>query len=124
MSFLEIENVNFNYPGGFTALRDVTLSARAGEFICIVGPSGCGKSTMLDIIDGLAPTTAGRVRIDGKQVSKPGPDRAMVFQAPGLLPWRTVAGNIAFALECSHRSDLANESSEQRRKRIDRLIRL
>ena len=124
MADLELDAVEYRYNGTFVALRDVSFTARAGEFICIVGPSGCGKSTLLDLVDGLAQATQGQVRIGGHPVTQPGPDRAMVFQAHSLLPWRTVAGNIAFALEATQRADLRNESKVQRQARIERLIQL
>ena len=78
------------------ALSDVSLSVDDGEFVAIVGPSGCGKTTLLNILAGLLPYEEGRVTIDGRQVTGPGIDRAMVFQHSSLLPWRTAAGNIRF----------------------------
>ena len=82
------------------ALDDVSLRVMDGEFVSIVGPSGCGKSTFLNIVDGLLPATAGRIMLDGTAVSKPGPDRAVVFQDASLLPWRTVMGNVVYGLQC------------------------
>jgi NitT/TauT family transport system ATP-binding protein len=81
------------------ALADVSLSIRENEFVSIIGPSGCGKTTLLKIIDGLIPYDGGRILIDGRQVTAPGPDRAVVFQAFALLPWRTVLANVEFSLE-------------------------
>jgi NitT/TauT family transport system ATP-binding protein len=81
------------------ALADVSLSIRANEFVSIIGPSGCGKTTLLKMIDGLIPYDSGKILIDGKQVTAPGPDRAVVFQAFALLPWRTVLTNVEFSLE-------------------------
>ena len=81
------------------ALADVSLSIRENEFISIIGPSGCGKTTLLKMIDGLIPYDSGKILIDGKQVTAPGPDRAVVFQAFALLPWRTVLANVEFSLE-------------------------
>jgi NitT/TauT family transport system ATP-binding protein len=81
------------------ALADVSLSIRENEFLSIIGPSGCGKTTLLKMIDGLIPYDSGRILIDGRQVSAPGPDRAVVFQAFALLPWRTVLANVEFSLE-------------------------
>jgi NitT/TauT family transport system ATP-binding protein len=81
------------------ALADVSLSIRANEFVSIIGPSGCGKTTLLKMIDGLIPYDSGKILIDGKQVTAPGPDRAVVFQAFALLPWRTVLANVEFSLE-------------------------
>ena len=81
------------------ALTDVNLSVRANEFVSIIGPSGCGKTTLLKIIDGLIPCDSGQISINGKQVTTPGPDRAVVFQTFALLPWRTVLANVEFSLE-------------------------
>ena len=81
------------------ALADVSLSICENEFVSIIGPSGCGKTTLLKMIDGLIPYDGGKILIDGKQVTAPGPDRAVVFQAFALLPWRTVLANVEFSLE-------------------------
>ena len=81
------------------ALSDVNLSVRPNEFVSIIGPSGCGKTTLLKIIDGLIPCDSGEISINGKSVSTPGPDRAVVFQTFALLPWRTVLANVEFSLE-------------------------
>src|SRR5205807_7507045 len=83
----------------FTACQGVDLSVRPGEFVAIVGPSGCGKTTFLNAVDGLVPVAGGSLTLDGKEITKPGADRAMVFQQPGLLPWRTVLGNVMFGVE-------------------------
>ena len=83
----------------FVALEDFDLDVAAGEFVTIVGPSGCGKSTILDLIAGLAKPTGGRLTVDGRQITGPGLDRSVVFQHYTLLPWRTAAGNVEFALE-------------------------
>lgn len=80
------------------ALRDIRMTIREGEFVSIVGASGSGKSTLLRIIDGLIAPSAGIVRVDGRPVSKPGRDRAMVFQQDSLLPWKTVVENVAYGL--------------------------
>ena len=102
---LEAQGVRLEYEQPRTnsklvALDDVNLSIRDGEFVSIVGPSGCGKTTFLSVVDGLIPSTAGRIVVDGKPVSAPGPDRAVVFQDASLLPWRTVLGNVLYGLEC------------------------
>ena len=81
------------------ALTDVTLSIRENEFISIIGPSGCGKTTLLKMIDGLLPYDSGEILINGRRVTAPGPERAVVFQTFALLPWRTVLANVEFSLE-------------------------
>jgi NitT/TauT family transport system ATP-binding protein len=82
-----------------TVFKDIDLDIRAEEFVCVVGPSGCGKTTFIKIVDGLIPATAGQVCIDGAEVTEPGYDRAFVFQADSLYPWRTVLDNVVFGLE-------------------------
>jgi len=83
----------------FVAVKDVSLQIDDGEFVSLLGPSGCGKTTFLNAIDGLKHVTRGEIRIDDKVVTKPGKDRAMVFQSSALLPWRDVLGNVAYGLE-------------------------
>jgi NitT/TauT family transport system ATP-binding protein len=80
------------------ALRDINLAVAEGEFVSVVGASGSGKSTLLRIVDGLIPASSGEVRVGGHAVTKPGRDRAMVFQQDGLLPWRNVTDNVAYGL--------------------------
>lgn len=95
---------SFNKHGReLTALRDLTIDVRDGEFVSIVGASGCGKTTFLRLIDGLVQPSSGHVEIDGKSVSKPGPEIAFVFQNDGLLPWRTVQRNTSFGPELQRR---------------------
>ena len=87
-------------PGrGLTALEDITLDVRSGEFLTLVGPSGCGKSTLLDLLGGLAAPTSGRILLDGRPITGPGRDRGIVFQQYALFPWRTAAENVAFGLD-------------------------
>jgi NitT/TauT family transport system ATP-binding protein len=87
------------------ALEDFTLEVREGEFLAIVGPSGCGKSTFLNVVAGLVPPAAGEIKVYGKPVTGPGPDRAVVFQDYALMPWRTVESNVRFGLEMQGRID-------------------
>jgi len=99
---LTVENLNKKYVshGSETsALVDINLRIGEGEFVCLLGPSGCGKSTLLKIIAGLIPATSGRIAIDGKPVTGPGPERAVVFQDYALFPWMTVRDNVEFGLE-------------------------
>src|SRR6185369_8444917 len=87
------------------ALSDVSLSVNDGEFMAIVGPSGCGKTSLLNIVAGLLRYDGGEVIIDGRKVTGPGVDRAVVFQQSSLLPWRTVAGNVRYGMEMQRRFD-------------------
>lgn len=82
-----------------TVLQDISLSVRAGEVVSVVGPSGCGKTTLLRIIDGLLDPDSGTIAVDGREVRGPGIDRAVVFQQPNLLPWRSALRNVELGLE-------------------------
>jgi NitT/TauT family transport system ATP-binding protein len=81
------------------ALKGIDLAVAPGEFVTILGPSGCGKSTLIGAVGGLTPIGAGQLRVDGKPVHEPGPDRGVVFQQPTLFPWKTVQGNVEFGLK-------------------------
>ena len=83
----------------FYALDDVNLNIKAGEFFVIIGPSGCGKSSFLDLIGGLTEPDNGEILINGKPITGPGLDRAIVFQQSALFPWRTALDNVSFLLE-------------------------
>jgi multiple sugar transport system ATP-binding protein len=103
MSFLELSALSKTFPDGTEAVKGIDLSCERGQFVVLLGPSGCGKTTTLRMIAGLERPTAGRVRIDGRDVSRLRPARrdvGFVFQFYGLYPHMTVAGNIAFPLEC------------------------
>jgi NitT/TauT family transport system ATP-binding protein len=81
------------------ALHDVSFDIRDGEFISVVGPSGCGKSTLMKIMSGLLGYSSGAISIDGRPVTGPNPKVGLVFQAPNLLPWRTILQNVCFPVE-------------------------
>lgn len=81
------------------AVDTVDLAIREHDFICLLGPSGCGKSTLLNMIAGFDTPSSGRIEVAGVVVHKPGADRGMVFQQPTLMPWLTVADNVAFHLK-------------------------
>jgi len=83
------------------AIDRIDLSVRQGELLCVVGPSGCGKTTLLNAVAGFLPISSGELTLKGKKIGRPGPDRAMVFQQPGLLPWRDVLHNVTYGLELS-----------------------
>jgi NitT/TauT family transport system ATP-binding protein len=104
-SALRMEYVRQRDGSRFVALDGVNVRVEANKFVAVVGPSGCGKTTFIKIVDGLIKPTAGQIRIDGKIVRGPGIDRAMVFQEPCLLPWRTVFRNVMYGLECQGRDD-------------------
>lgn len=123
MKKLEARNISLCYRsertgGTIDALKGVSFDLDPGEFVSVVGPSGCGKSTLLSIIDGLLPATDGVIVLDGVQVTEPGRDRALVFQEPSLLPWRTVLHNVTFGLECHH------VNGQEAKERAHALIRL
>jgi NitT/TauT family transport system ATP-binding protein len=98
------------------AIDGIDLEVAEGELVCVVGASGCGKSTLLNIVAGLEQPTAGRVEVDGETVIGPGADRGMVFQGYSLYPWKTVAQNVAFGLECT------GVRKAERAERIDELL--
>src|SRR5216683_2641851 len=101
---IEIREVSHRYAGrdgagAYWALRDVSLAIESGTFVSLLGPSGCGKTTLLRIANGLIHASRGEVAIDGKRVTGPSADRAMVFQEFNLLPWRTARRNVEMPLE-------------------------
>jgi NitT/TauT family transport system ATP-binding protein len=99
---LEVEGLKKSYTKDARALEILDIgrfAVREGEFITVIGPSGCGKSTFLHIMGGFIPADRGAIRVYGRDVSGPGPDRGMMFQEFALFPWKTVAGNVAWGLE-------------------------
>src|SRR5687767_14203447 len=98
---LSIRNLKKTFKGSggeVVALDGVSLDVRTGEFLILVGQSGCGKSTLLNIVAGLDKADHGEIVVDGFPVSRPGPDRAMVFQDGALFPWLTAVKNVDFGL--------------------------
>jgi NitT/TauT family transport system ATP-binding protein len=120
--YIQGRNVNLTFRppnrGPVRALSGFDIDIAEGEFLSIVGPSGCGKSTFLNVLLGLIKPDSGDLRMDGKAISGPGTDRAMVFQEFGLLPWRTVQANVELGLE------LKGMSGEARRKVSQPLIEM
>jgi len=101
---IDIREVSHRYAGreaagAYWALRSVSLAIDSGTFVSLLGPSGCGKTTLLRIANGLIHPSRGEVAIDGKRVTGPSADRAMVFQEFNLLPWRTARSNVEMPLE-------------------------
>ena len=95
---LEISDLGKVYPNGTRALERVSLTVAAGEIVAIVGGSGCGKSTLLRLVSGLDRPSEGHVIVDGTRSLAPHPAVGLIFQEPRLLPWLTVAQNIAFGI--------------------------
>jgi nitrate/nitrite transport system ATP-binding protein len=102
MAFLELQGIGKSYGSGaarIEVLRDVNLSIDKGEFVAVVGFSGSGKTTLVSTVAGLATPDVGRVLIRGQPVNGPGSDRGVVFQSYSLMPWLTVYGNVALAVD-------------------------
>ncbi len=106
--FISLEGIARRYPasagGTSVVFEDLWLAMRRGEFVCIIGHSGCGKTTVLNIMAGLDTPSAGVVIVDGQAIEGPSLDRAVIFQSHALLPWRTVLGNVAYAVASKWRS--------------------
>jgi NitT/TauT family transport system ATP-binding protein len=125
-AFVDIHGVTLKYRGAsgdVLALQDTTLSVRRGEFAAVVGPSGCGKSTLMRLVTGLHKPTAGKVSIEGKEVTGPVKMAGMAFQHANLLPWRKVIDNVLLPLEIvqPHRSQFRAKKAEFR-ARAEKLL--
>jgi NitT/TauT family transport system ATP-binding protein len=101
--------------GTTAALASIDLEIARGEFVCLVGPSGCGKTTLLNLVAGLERPDAGEVRVAGRPVDGPGPDRGVLFQEAALFPWLDVQANVEFGLK---------EQRVPRRERQERVAEL
>jgi len=111
-AFLAIEGVSKVYPtakGPYPVLQDVNLTIDQGEFICLIGHSGCGKSTLLNMVSGFNRPTDGQVKLKGKPITEPGPDRMVVFQNYSLLPWLTAFENVYLAVDAVHPKKMETE---------------
>ena len=100
--FIQIHNVEMTFTtkkGSFHALREIDLIVEQGEFVTLIGHSGCGKSTLLNLIAGLTKPTGGSLLCDNREISAPGPERAVVFQNHSLLPWLSCFDNVHLAVE-------------------------
>jgi nitrate/nitrite transport system ATP-binding protein len=121
--FISIECIakRFPAPGGgtTTVFEDLWLSMQRGDFTCIIGHSGCGKTTVLNILAGLDQPSAGTVIVDNQAIEGPSIDRAVIFQSHALLPWRTVMGNVAYAVSSKWRKWSHVDIEEQAQKFID-----
>jgi NitT/TauT family transport system ATP-binding protein len=102
MAFLEVAGICKTFTRDdktVVAIDNFNLSLSEGEFVSIVGPSSCGKSTFLHILGGFESRDAGEMRLKGRSVLGPGPDRGMLFQEFALFPWRSIIGNVGWALD-------------------------
>jgi nitrate/nitrite transport system ATP-binding protein len=106
-AFISIEGIAKRYSapgGGETAVfENLWLGMARGEFVCVIGHSGCGKTTVLNVLAGLDAPSEGAVIVDAQAIEGPSLDRAVIFQSHALLPWRTVMGNVAYAVSSKHR---------------------
>lgn len=102
MSFLDMEQVSYTYPGRAAVVDRVDWRIEQGEFHCLVGRSGCGKTTLLKLAAGLLQPSAGVIRLQGAAHTRPGPELGFVFQSPTLLEWRTVLDNVLLPLSLRH----------------------
>lgn len=124
--YLWAHDVSITYAGrtdvDLLAIDRLNLSVKRHEFVCLLGPSGCGKTTFLNAIAGFVPLSSGELTLNGKPVEGPGPDRAMVFQQPALLPWRDVLHNVTYGLEMSGR--MRGRPAAERAKSLLELVGL
>ena len=121
MAFLELKNVSKSYGTAdkrTEVLRDVNLSIEEGEFVAIVGYSGAGKTTLISMIAGLLKPDTGTVKLRGELITEPSPERGMVFQNYSLLPWLTVAENVALAVD----QVFPQWTADQRRAQVDKYL--
>ena len=113
--FLVVDRASKVYPtptGEYVVLDKINLTVQQGEFICIIGHSGCGKSTLLNMVSGFSQPSSGEVRLNGKPIGKPGPDRMVVFQGYALLPWLTAYENIYLAVNAVNPDMAKNEKDD------------
>lgn len=112
MGSISFQRVSKYYPGKsiVRALENVDLTVREGEFVALLGPSGCGKSTLLNLLAGFENASNGTVAFEGGDVSRPGPDRGVVFQEAGLLPWLSVWDNVVFGPKVQKKPRLEYEA--------------
>ena len=121
--YVQLENLSMSFTtkkGIFNALNNINLNIKEGEFISIIGHSGCGKSTVLNLIAGLLTPSSGHLFCAGREIHKPGPERAVVFQNHSLLPWLTCFENVLLAVE----RVFGGETSQQHHARTKAALEL
>jgi len=99
LRFEQLGKVYATQQGPYPVLENINLEVAKGEFVCVIGHSGCGKSTLLNMVSGFATPTSGQVLLEGKPITKPGPDRMVVFQGYALLPWMSAYENVHLAID-------------------------
>ena len=104
LRFEQLSKVYATPRGPYPVLENINLEVAQGEFVCVIGHSGCGKSTLLNMVSGFATPSSGQVLLEGKPITKPGPDRMVVFQGYALLPWMTAYQNVHLAIDSVHPS--------------------
>ncbi len=123
MGTITFENVSKTFSGQreVRALEGISLSIGEGEFVALLGPSGCGKSTLLNLLAGFESTSEGTLLFDGKTVTRPGPDRGVVFQEAALFPWLTVWQNVIFGPQVQ---GIARSEFETKARKLLKLVGL
>lgn len=116
LRFEQLSKVYATPRGPYTVLENINLDVYQGEFMCVIGHSGCGKSTLLNMVSGFATPSSGQVLLEGKPITRPGPDRMVVFQGYALLPWLSAYENVHLAIDAvkpelreSEKRDIAME---------------
>lgn len=120
--YVQLQNIGMSFEtkrGKFIALKNINLDIKAGEFISVIGHSGCGKSTVMNLIAGLLTPTDGVLLVGGREVSGPGPDRAVVFQNHSLLPWLTCFDNVLLAIESVFKSETSVQQEQRAYAALD-----
>jgi bicarbonate transport system ATP-binding protein len=112
LRFEQLGKVYATPRGPYPVLENINLEVNQGEFVCVIGHSGCGKSTLLNMVSGFATPTSGQVLLEGKPITKPGPDRMVVFQGYALLPWLTAYENVHLAIDSVNPKLPENEKRE------------
>lgn len=116
--WLSVEGIARRY-GARPVFRDLWFGVERGEFVALIGHSGCGKTTILNILAGLEAPDAGTIVMDGREVSGPALDRAVIFQSHALLPWLSALGNVAFAVRSRHRDWPRAKAQDHARRVLD-----